>query len=172
MLNAEYRYLVSALLILLIGFALGWWFKTPRQNLLLLKESKITTPDIKSLLERSTMEKPLIFLPQAHREALMQQLIKHRIAVLCSQDPEQYQLESPHLCISPLPNAQLLEQLAQLQRIGPFILIVDGLQSLEPADKNEDIFAPALDLLEELELPALIFHDVAPEDQSASDNKY
>ena len=171
MLYEEYRYLVSAFLIFLVGFALGWWFKSPRQSLFLLKESKSIDPEIKSLLELSTTDKPLIFLPKSDRGVLVDRLIKHRITVLCSQDPEQYKLESPHLCISPLPNAQLVEQLALLQHISPILVIVDGLESLEPADENEDVFNPALDLLEELNLPVLIFHGVASEDENTSDKE-
>ena len=171
MLNAEYRYLVSALLILLVGFVLGWWFKTPRQSLLLLRQPKTTHPEIRSLLELSTTSRPLVFLPTASRGRLIKQLIKHHSSVLCAHDPERYDIESPHLCISPLPNAQLVEQLALLQHIGPFLLLVDGLHCLEAADKNEDPFAPALDLLEDLQLPVLIFHDIAPEDERSSNNK-
>ena len=45
-----------------------------------------------------------------------------------------------------------------LRLLAPILLVIDGLESLEPADPHEDPFDPAYDLLEQLSLPSLILH--------------
>jgi hypothetical protein len=149
---------VSAFLLFILGIAIGWWLHSPARTSFSLQEPSPAEERSSELLKLSETSKPFLYIVEAEREELLLQLTSCRTLVLCSAEPERYDIKHPYLSITPCENAQLLVQLAELAQIAPLLLVVDGLESLEPADPHEDPFDPAYDLLEQLKLPSLILH--------------
>ena len=149
---------MSAFLLFILGVAIGWWLRSPARTSFSLQEPSPTEERSLELRKLSESAKPFLFIPETEREELLLQLTSCRTIVLCSTKPDRYELTHPYLSIAPCENAQLLAQLAELAHIAPLLLVVDGLESLEPADPHENPFDPAHDLLEQLKLPSLILH--------------
>ena len=162
---------MSTFLIFILGIMLGWWFATPNRGKLILKNPQCEDSGLNALFEQSTSKNPFVYCPTNSRSDLIDKITKQRICILCSKTPDRHQTSSPHFLLPPCPNTLLLEHISVLQHIGPILLIIDGLESLEPPDHNEDLFAPALDLLEDLNIPVLILHSISSEDQNTTSQK-
>ena len=170
--DAKHRYLVSAFLIFTVGLILGWWLTTPNRGSLVLKNPECDNSELNALLKQSTSKDPFVYCPMPSRSELIDRISKQRICIVCSKRADKHQISAPHLFLSPCSNTLILEQIALFKNIGPVLLLIDGLDSLETPDHHEDVFAPALDLLEDLKFPVLILHSIGSKDENAAGQKY